>query len=135
MKTVNPTRSMYAQGTIGPLNASFAGIRASGRLVWMTSVPRSGASVRSIVWKDGLNRAAFTVASYVRSRLYLASIDVNRVPSCHRTPGRSVSCQVVAAVRFQAVARAGWRVPSGWRRTRVSNRLKHTAASLVILAA
>ena len=130
LNPVKPTRSMYAQGTICPQKVSRAGMSTSGCLVWMTSVSASGASVRSIVWNTGRSRAAFTDASNVRSRLYLASTAVNRVPSCHRTSGRSVNCQVVGPVRCQAVARAGWSVPSGWRRTRVSKTLKATLKSL-----
>ena len=55
---------MYPHGTICPqYDASFAGISASGRFVWMISVAGSGASARAIVWNMGLSRAALTDGS------------------------------------------------------------------------
>jgi hypothetical protein len=86
---------MYAQGTTLPSQASLAGMSTSGCLVWMTSVSGVGVSVRSIVSNKGRMRAALTDGSNVRSRLYLASTAVNRLPSwaAHVLAQREVPCR------------------------------------------
>src|SRR6516225_9010192 len=59
-----------------------------------------------------------------------ASSEVNGSPLCHLTPSSSLNSHVVGAVRCHCVARAGNNLPSGWRLSRLSNRLNETRMSL-----
>src|SRR5262245_50454978 len=71
----------------------------------------------------------FTLGSYVRSMLHLASADVNGSPLWNLTPGRSLKRHVVWPSSFHSVARLGWSLPSGCRLTRLAKVLKETRMS------
>ena len=74
--------------------------------MWNTTVPGSGASMRSMVEKTVLTRV-LAAGSYVRSMLAFTSDDENGSPLWNFTPGRSLNVHVVGAVSFHSVASPG----------------------------
>ncbi len=72
----------------------------------MIRLAASGASMRSMV-VNTVDTRVFAFGSHVRSRLNLASAELNGSPLCHFTPWRSLNTHVVGPWLFHSVASAG----------------------------